>query len=441
MDDDKFVKIPMQAKVRRALSLIGTALIVIVLCYIALSIFQQRNVVIKEPESISVMMNEKDSPEAAAETWMRIYLKQFSQRHIKYTMEIVDYSIDNIVTLENGAEKVFKIDFTIVPRTRYSSYFLSWGDFNKRDRIVKCQWVIVLSTIKRSEEHVEYCCYKKQTSDGYKIEKEMQAVNDNDKKSSEPTTGLIINSKGGGSYTIIQNKCSVSYDNGVTWIEVPAALESLLDSSDEDSSRNTLQDGSYVILPKITAFVFGGTEKTKLSCIYSHDAGASWSTSVINNQIHNARVRFCRFVSNTLGYVVVSFDKNEDGEKQSIFKTTDGGVTWNKTGAGPSSSDLTDCCFLSNGRGFLCYDYVNGKRTNFYYTDDEGRSFAALTLPANKNLDGVFNHPQAPYWEDNKLYLKISQDESSDYLGGKVKALYSSTDIGRTWHFERIVNN
>lgn len=440
MDDDTFVNIPLRVKVHRVLLIIGTVLIILVLCYIALSIFLQRNVVVKAPESISVITDENVTLEAAGESWLKTYLEQHCQNFIKYTMKIVDYSIDKTEILESGTNKVLKIDFTVIPKTRFTSYFLTWGDYDKKEKTVECQWVITMTTIRHENGEIEYCCYQKQNYSQYESPNGLQDVNSYDEKKFEPITGTQINSNG-SFYTIIDNKCSVSYDGGATWIEVPISVERLLDSNQDNSADNSIQEGSFIIEPKITAFFFGGTEETKLSCIYSHDGGTTWSTSLINDKIKNVRKKFCCFVNAHIGYAVISFDKNENGENQMIYKTSDGGANWKRTGSGPSTSELTDCCFFVNGQGFFCYEYVEGKRTNFFQTADDGRSFAEIPLPVNKDLDGVFNKPEAPYMEGKRYYLKIGQDERSNYLGGNVKALFVSENGGSAWKFVGIVDS
>lgn len=95
--------------------------------------------------------------------------------------------------------------------------------------------------------------------------------------------------------------------------------------------------------------------------------------------------------------------------------------------------------------GFSCLAYSGGSLGQLYRTDDGGKSFSYIEYPSgNAELsDGTYYNPfvmPMNVWEeDDMLYMDVGQGPEGDYYNdeGFCHALYSSTDKGITWKYEK----
>jgi photosystem II stability/assembly factor-like uncharacterized protein len=123
--------------------------------------------------------------------------------------------------------------------------------------------------------------------------------------------------------------------------------------------------------------------------------------------------------------------------QRGVFKTTDGGQTWNKvlykdadTGATalamePGNPDVLYAALWQTRRPpWNVYPPSNGPGSGLYKTTDGGRSWTKLTqgLPASVGRIGLSISPAAP----RRVYANV---DSSAGLGG----VYRSDDAGATW--------
>jgi len=88
----------------------------------------------------------------------------------------------------------------------------------------------------------------------------------------------------------------------------------------------------------------------------------------------------------------------------------------------------------------MSYPKAQGAKTNFYRTEDGGKTFEPVILPSIKqewmgSTSEPFIQPETPYMEGEQLFLLIGQGEQGDFKGGNVKAKCKSNDMGRTWIF------
>ncbi len=102
--------------------------------------------------------------------------------------------------------------------------------------------------------------------------------------------------------------------------------------------------------------------------------------------------------------------------------------------------------FLTDEKiGFSCLAYSGGSLGQLYRTEDGGRSFSSVTYPSGmvKLSDGTYYNPfvmPVKIWEeDDILYLDVGQGPEGDYYNdeGFCHGLYSSTDKGITWKYEK----
>ncbi len=150
-------------------------------------------------------------------------------------------------------------------------------------------------------------------------------------------------------------------------------------------------------------------------------------------------MKFISFPTSSVGYVVAAFGRTMSQEAQAIFKTVDGGITWEYFGSTPRTSLLQAAGFITETIGFFTYPVVEGADTNFYRTDN-GYIYSEINLPVIE-VDGLtpFVQPEIPYFENDELYLMVGQGPDSDYKGGRLMAKFKSNDLGMTWEFVEYV--
>jgi len=238
-------------------------------------------------------------------------------------------------------------------------------------------------------------------------------------------------------YRIYNNKCSVSYNHGKSWIDVPIALEDLCYVMDGNSYYNKLQNGSFTINPTKTIFTYGGTQKKPLSIIVSINKGKSWRKIVVDKNHKyklSGRLKFVRFVSKTTGFIILTTERVMSTEAKAIFKTTNNGDSWSevKIESNINSGRLYNATFINGKLGFL--SMICGEKPSLYKTDNGGKTWSIIELP----IKNYYIQPEIPYIENGKLYLKLSEEA---YTESSKKALYISTDNGNSFKFTKEIAN
>src|SRR5699024_1332692 len=94
--------------------------------------------------------------------------------------------------------------------------------------------------------------------------------------------------------------------------------------------ENELLEESYIITPERTAFIVGGLQNVKV--LQSTDQGATWDEAQIPSPLQAIRMRIIDFVSEQVGFVILTGDRTMGWEGNRIFKTEDGGETWIEIG-------------------------------------------------------------------------------------------------------------
>jgi hypothetical protein len=312
------------------------------------------------------------------------------------------------------------------------------------EKKVSCQWVLWFDKHSQSDGSIQYTVVELQRPAGYDLEKYQTSGEKEKDEYKHQYVDEVPYEKQQYTYKIEKEKCYVSYDNATTWKEVPVPLKTLVEVGDGRAYYNKLQLGSYIITPEKTDFVYGGTRETGLMITYTEDKGTTWNTSEINGKFNSARVRFCSFSGVSVGYVIAAGDRAMSQEIQTIYKTTDKGATWKEIGQGPSNWRLYSGGFIDEKIGFMSYPKVQGAETNFYRTEDGGKTFSPIILPVVKEeWQGLtlepFIQPEMPYLENGQLILLVGQGDQGDFKGGTVMAKLKSNDMGKTWTFVEMV--
>jgi hypothetical protein len=394
---------------------------------------------IKPPEGFSIEVDKKDLALAGTK-WLEAYTEQYRKGYVPRYQRLVEYSTSNMEVKEDG---VLQIDFSIVTKKLDERTSSKWnGDLEKNS--VKCQWVLWFKEEAISDGNYIYTAEKLQRPAGYDLEKYQTSGQKERDENKQQYEAEIPYEKKQYTYKIENKTCFVSYDEGRTWKQVPVSIEKLTAVGDGRAYLNKLQEGSFVITPKKTAFVYGGTREAPLTVVYSEDMGDTWKSTVIGTTLESARVRFCSFPTAADGYIIAAGDRTMSQEIQIIYKTTDGGASWNEVGKGPRTSLLQSGGFVEDNLGFMSYPKIQGAETNFYRTEDGGKTFESITLPVVKQeYLGValepFIQPETPYFEDGQMFLLVGQGPQGDFKGGTVMAKFKSADRGKTWSFVELV--
>jgi hypothetical protein len=241
-------------------------------------------------------------------------------------------------------------------------------------------------------------------------------------------------------YEIKNETLRVTYDNGKNWRIVPAKMGEIF-SGESNGSEQQLLAGSYVITPKITAFVLNqGTW-----VLVSRDKGKSWNRTLVSDKLSSIRMLKLGFTSDQNGYLIVTGDKTMSWEANFIFKTNDGGQSWNNLGSLDDVFNLvTDGGFINDQLGFISFGELRYEGQppipNLYRTTDGGANWERVEIPIPDEYQGYFTIAEVPIFHGTEGTLLVNQGPQGDYLGGKVLAKFASKDQGKTWSFAGLVD-
>lgn len=436
MSTDSYKK---KEKIYKIGARLSIAIVILSAVYFGYYKYKQSKLKFHPPEGFSVEANSKDLTVVGSK-WLEAYIDQYERKYVPGNQKIIEYSIDHIEIKEAN---VIQVDFSIVTKKLDERIAYNWNGVLEENKI-KCQWVLWFKEETTSEGTFIYTVTKLQRPAGYDLEKyQSNGKKERDEYKYKYEAELPYENQ---QYTYkIENRiCYVSYDEGNTWKEVPVPLETLVEVGDGRAYYNKLQEKSYVITPEKTAFVYGGTRENPLMIIHSEDMGTTWKTAEIIKTLDSIRVKFCSFPTVSVGYVVATEGRAMSQEGQTIYKTVDGGDIWKEVGPGPSTWLLQSGGFVDENLGFMSYPKVEGAETNFYRTEDGGKTFEPIKLPIIKQewMGSTFEpfiQPETPYIENGKLFLLVGQGEQGDFKGGTIMAKYKSEDRGKTWSFVELV--
>lgn len=162
----------------------------------------------------------------------------------------------------------------------------------------------------------------------------------------------------------------------------------------------------------------------------------------VSRQSNNNTDKF--YLSHKVNYRLEVTDAAAGSRAYSLNGTFDGGVTWNIINDDPFLGKIgvaSGITFLNEKLGFLCLSHSGGSNGELYRTEDGGLSYKKVDFPKvevklnNGETYNPFDLPGMPYYEEKgNLNILIGQGSDGDYNGG-CKALYQSTDEGRTWEY------
>ncbi|MEH6995778.1 hypothetical protein V7075_24270 [Neobacillus drentensis] len=85
--------------------------------------------------------------------------------------------------------------------------------------------------------------------------------------------------------------------------------------------------------------------------------------------------------------------------------------------------------------GFLSFGILNPVEPDLYVTQDSGNSWSKANITIPVKYHEIFVIAEVPFQEDDHLTVLINQGPNGDYLGGKVKGKFITSDNGKTLAF------
>ncbi len=206
-----------------------------------------------------------------------------------------------------------------------------------------------------------------------------------------------------------------------------------------DGKLTSLQPGSYQIDENKIIFAYGGDSEVPFSVVFYDEESQSFKKSVITYEYFGGRRIFVDFPENGQeGFLIFTGDRVVWQESTPLFHTTDGGKSWQYVrAAGPdmtveSHSLTTGAVFINNMVGFVTIR--DSEIPNIWRTEDGGGTWEKQMLP---EAPQYYSMAYALEVHGDILCLYVGMEDYSEYGGTKAK--YESTDEGRTWEYKGIV--
>lgn len=398
-----------------------------------------------------------------AQLWLDEYIAQYRQRYVPYSKQIKKFGVDSVRILDMDSNTVL-LSFWIMPKDTESDYLSSWDGILDNGKL-KCEWVVSFYLNNNYDNTASLYVTSVMSSEDYGLKQYYAKQNVDSGGDTEVTSNS--NKDQLANYTIRDNSLLVTYD-GERYVPVPVSYSYLLY---EENSSTVLKPGSYMITTEKTAFVYGGktanNTKIPVTVVYSDDKGENWTTCELDN-IYNADYYYVKFFDANNGVVVCGYGKSNDtNESSRIYKTSNGGESWDIVGSGPATNIIKGVVFVTADIGFFCYDYVEGMDSNLYKTEDGGKTFAKVLLEAQEldssaansqnqenatrgeqggkdNADtseqlkwnDVYKEAITPVVDSNGVItIYLTQGKTAVYNDGKTAAKYQSSDNGTTWKY------
>jgi hypothetical protein len=262
-----------------------------------------------------------------------------------------------------------------------------------------------------------------------------QPIEEHEAKESEPlqTSPLLpIYEEESIGYSLQNDQLQITFNKGSDWILVPVEKEKLF-AGEYNGNEQELIENSYILTKNRAAFLYSEGNSIKLK--YSLNQGETWEDSVVTAQYPPIRFRNVEFLNESFGYVIISGDRTMSQEWTTVYITNDGGKQWKETTHSGVTRLIYDGGFVDEKTGFLSFGILNPVEPDLYVTQNGGNSWSKATVSIPEKYHEIFVMAEVPFQEDDHLTVLINQGPNGDYLGGKVKGKFISSDNGKTWAF------
>ncbi|QKY70770.1 sialidase family protein [Lentibacillus sp. CBA3610] len=413
-----------------------TAVILLLLILAAASViyyyfYYEENLNKPLPMTVTVDAEDNQEPEDIAYSFWFDYMNQYQGDDVGSWKRLTDARYNDFQLLA-GEEQEFAVEATFwvqLEKGNWSTHH-SWGDVQEDGTVENIQWTF---RIKQTGEN-EYTLLR--IDDISHAVGDLPPVEDTYQKEA----GIEVPDEN-NRYRIRNGTLEVTYDNGANWTEVPVEVDELFEG-DYNGPQDELIEDSYVITPERTAFVVGGHQSVKV--LQSTDQGETWESSSVPSRFQAVRMRILDFVSESDGFLILTGGRTMSWEGNRIFKTDDGGATWEEVGSVPTERQVTSAGFIDDALGFVSFGSItrndNPPVPDLYRTADGGESWTQVDVSIPAEYEGIFRVAETPTFDGSQGTLLVNQGPNGDYQGGNVKARFVSVDDGETWSFANLVD-
>ena len=174
------------------------------------------------------------------------------------------------------------------------------------------------------------------------------------------------------------------------------------------------------------------------SVVFYDEESQSFKKSVVTYDFYGGRKIYVSFPENGQeGFLVFTGERVVRNEMSFLFRTEDGGRSWQYAGAVPDmfteGHSLTmGVMFVSNKVGFMTM--MDSEKPDIWRTQDGGQTWEMQELA---DVPQYYTMAYVPEKQDDRLCLYVGMEEYSEYGGTKAK--YESDDEGRTWEYQGLV--
>ena len=232
-----------------------------------------------------------------------------------------------------------------------------------------------------------------------------------------------------GQYTIVNNLFKTT-NGGSNWVRLNFSFYPL---------------SSVFFLDANTGFICGGGTYGGHTLSRTTNGGLNWNGGLIND---TTKMYSVYFINSLTGFQTGFYGLNASGVS-CIFKSTDGGITWNKQYIGLYPEDIFSISFGDINTGYICGAGIFGKTTN------TGVNWMSGYLPPISNMRSVFFINNTIGWIvgdsynvnkttnggtnwssfnlGNYLYSIRFVNDQSGWVCGNGGAIYGTTNGGTNW--------
>ena len=199
------------------------------------------------------------------------------------------------------------------------------------------------------------------------------------------------------------------------------------------SNIDSIEDDQYQISENMIVFYYKTTNGKYI--VYSKDKGESWQTEEIPS---GGNIKSIKFPNADVGYILEFSDEVMSDACGAIYKTTNGGKSWDKVYTGvynghdSSFSTGTKMVFANENVGFITMPDIQGEVSDLYITKDGGVTFEKLNLSTNSKCD----YYHIPTIENGEIHIKITVGFALNEESYITVENYVSNDYGETFEKE-----
>ena len=381
-----------------------------------------------QPKAIigsSIQTTKTDLKEITTE-WFHDFFKQYEGITVPFAYRIKDKRIRSIEVLNKDGYVQLDYEYQPVSTNIYIGAYYN-------------------ATLQENGWYLSQLVLKiDKTAHGYKISDKMSPVQYQikvDHTLRDPHTIQYAMADEKETYVFHDSKLYVTYDKGTTLLEVPVPYKDIAGTNNA-LYNELLPAHGYIVTKAFTAFICYDDDGSYL--LYSKDAGKNWNKSRILPTSYRGETLYLSKTENSC-YITIATDRSLGHEYYSTYKSTDL-KTWSYLD-GEAFQEKKNVSFVSDGTAYIGAGTDQNQNPLVYYTNDDGKTYTTLTLPAYEteyvnNKIKPFILMEYAYRKKGKTYMVVGQGNDGDYMRNNIryKGLYESDD-GITFRFKKEIDD